>query len=162
MTTCLGGEWDAAPMERAVFAKVAATTVSPACLPVVIPHTSPDLTAAALRSVQPLVTGLEAAVTLMAVQVVPYPLFLDRPDVDPGRLAADLDDLASACDFPVRVVIVVARERTSALQQAIPKGTLVVIPTRPRRWWRTTEKRLAGALRRNGHTVTLLSLEREA
>lgn len=147
-------------MERAVFTKMAAE-VWPACLPVVVPHTTPDLTAAALRSLQPLVAGLDAAVTLVAVQVVPRPLPLDHPDVDPNRLGGELHRLVSNCDVPVRVVVILARERESALQQMIPAGSLVMVPVR-KRWWKTAEERMAGALHRKGLNVTLLPVEKKA
>jgi len=139
-----------------------AAEVWPASLPVVLPYTTAERTAAALHALQPLVAGLDAEVMLLAVQVVPYPLPVNHPDVDAGRLGEDLHRLASASEVPVRVQIVLARERDSALQLAIPPRSLVVVPTRPRRWWRTAERQMAAALRRNGHNVTLLSLEGEA
>jgi hypothetical protein len=63
-------------------------------LRVFVPHTSRQLTKACLNAVSTLTRNLGTRVTLLAVQIVPFPLSLDRPDVAPQFVERELIALA--------------------------------------------------------------------
>ncbi len=130
-------------------------------LQIFIPCGDPELVAAALNAAAGMANDLKAAVTLVYVNVVPFPLPLDRPDVNREHLGRALRRLCSAVSIPVRILIVLARDRQSAYRRLVPAGSLVVLGTR-KRWWRTAEQDLARALRRDGHRVVLLTVEGSA
>ncbi len=98
---------------------------------------------------------LEAAVTLMDVHVVPFPLPLDRPDVDTEHILRALKGLSDTSPIPVRVLVVLARDRQTTIRKLVPAGSLVVLTSR-KRWWRTAEEALARTLKRDGHRVVLI------
>src|SRR5258708_3410017 len=63
-------------------------------LRVFVLHTSRQLTKACLSAVSALTSNLGARVTLLAVQIVPFPLPLDRPDVAPQFVERELVTMA--------------------------------------------------------------------
>ncbi len=126
-------------------------------LSVCVPYTTPDLTRAALKSVVALTQNLGAHVSLVAVQVVPFPLPLDRPAISPSFFEQELKALARDVEVPVDVHVVIARDREAAYDRAISSGSLVVLATRKRRW-PTPQAKLARWLACAGHSVTLLEI----
>lgn len=124
---------------------------------IVVPYTSSDLSRAALDAAGRLARGLSATVILLAVREVPFPLPLDKPDVQPEFLLRQLRDLTDGIPLPVRVELVLARDKADAFQNAIAPGSVVLLAVR-RRWWTTAEERLARALAGRGHAVSLLIL----
>src|SRR5258708_34178854 len=69
-------------------------------LRVFVPHTSRQLTKACLSAVSALTSNLGARVTLLAVQIVPFPLPLDRPDVAPQFVERELVTMAGGKSAP--------------------------------------------------------------
>jgi len=126
-------------------------------LRVFVPHTSAELTRAALAAVAAFTRSLRARVTVAAVQIVPFPLQLDQPHIPPAFLEHKLTELAQEADAQVDVQVVIARDRDAGLETVIAPGALVVVATK-KRWWPTAEKRLARALARSGHSVALLGV----
>jgi len=126
-------------------------------LRVFVLHTSADLTRAALGAVAALTRNLSARVTLVAVQIVPFPLPLDRPDVPPTFLEQELKVLVRGIDAPVDVRVVIARDRAVGIEEAISPGSLVVLAAK-KHWWPTSHERLARWLARAGHSVTLVEV----
>jgi len=126
-------------------------------LRVFVLHTSAEWTRAALAAVAARTRDLGARVTLVAVQTVPFPLPLDRPDVAPGFLEQELKVLAHGIDAPVDVCVLIARDREVSIEQAIPPRSMVVFAAK-KRWWQTSHQRLARRLARTGHSVTLLEV----
>src|SRR5271169_4070595 len=124
---------------------------------VFVPYTGADLTRAALAAVVALTRNLGAHVSLVAVQVVPFPLPLDRPAVSPSLFEQELKALADRVEVPVDAHVVIARDREVAFDRAIAPGSLVVLATR-KRWWPTPQARLARLLARAGHSVALLEI----
>lgn len=126
-------------------------------LRVVVPYTSPELCKASLNAISSLSRDLRAVVVLVAVQEVPYPLPLDRPDVQPRFVLRRLRALAAGISCLVRIELVLARCKWDAFQRAIDPGSLVLIATK-KHWWRTAEENLARDLLRAGCRVELLKL----
>jgi hypothetical protein len=124
---------------------------------VFVPYTRPDLTRAALAEAFVLTEKLAARIILLAVQVVPYPLPLERPDVAPALLENKLKAIAGEVDAPVEVRLLFARDTPTAIQDTLPADSLVVLATR-KRWWPTAEGKLARSLGRAGHSVALLGI----
>ena len=122
-----------------------------------MPYTTEELTGAALQAAATLARGLRARATLVSLQVVPYPLPLDRPDVQVEFLVRKLRSLAGNSRLPVRIELVFTRNRADALKSLIDPGSLFVVMTE-NHWWRTAEERLARALVKEGCRVSLLTL----
>jgi hypothetical protein len=126
-------------------------------LSVCVPYTTSDLTRAALAAVGALTRNLGSHVSLVAVQVVPFPLPLNRPAIAPRLFEQELNAVARDIDVPVDAHVVIARDREMAFDRAIAPGSLVVLATR-KRWWPTPQRRLARLLARGGHSVALLEI----
>jgi hypothetical protein len=126
-------------------------------LDVVVPYTNPALAARALAAAAELARGFEAAVTLMAVYVLPYPSPLECQEGIRKRLEAELTAVARTSPAAIRVKLVFARNREDAYLGLLKRRSLVVIGTKDR-WWRTREERLARRLTAGGHSVAVLKV----
>jgi hypothetical protein len=126
-------------------------------LQIVVPYTNPVLSRAALNAAATLAEGMPAEVILLEVHVVPYPLPLGQPAVQRDFLLQQLRSVASEGPLPVRVKLVLARNKSDALRQFILPDTPVLLVTR-KRFWRTAEERLALRLARQGCNVLLQRL----
>ena len=114
---------------------------------------------AALAAAGQYARDLGARITILAAQVVPYPLPLEKPPVDVALLERGLGVLAAAQPLEIAIQIYLCRDRWEAIRNALPRESTVIIGGR-RRWWRpSTEQRFAGVLRRDGHRVIFLNLE---
>jgi hypothetical protein len=129
----------------------------PAPLAVVVPFTDPALTAAALEAAQDLARPFDAAVTLMAVHVVPYPSPLECREGIRRRLEEELRTMARAIPAAVRVQVVFARGQEEVYRSMLRPESLVVVGTRLR-WWRTREERFGRRLAASGHSVALIGV----
>jgi hypothetical protein len=126
-------------------------------LELVVPYTNPALAARALAAAAELARGFEAAVTLMAVYVLPYPSPLECQEGIRKRLEAELTAVARTSPAAIRVKLVFARNREDAYLGLLKRQSLVVIGTKDR-WWRTREERLARRLTAGGHSVAVLKV----
>jgi hypothetical protein len=126
-------------------------------LQLVVPYTSPLLTARALAAATELARGCEAAVTLMAVHVLPYPSPLECQEGIRKRLEAELTAVARTSAVSIRVKLVFARDREDAYLGLLKRRSLVVIGAKDR-WWKTREERLARRLTSSGHSVALVKV----
>ena len=124
-------------------------------LPVYVPLTTSDLTRAALTAVVALTRNLGARVSVVAVQVVPFPLPLERPAFSPSVVEYELKASARDIELELDAHIVIARDRNEAIRRAILPGSLVVLATK-KRWWPTQQAKLARLLAFAGHSVVLL------
>ena len=114
---------------------------------------------AALAAAGQYARDLGARITILAAQVVPYPLPLEKPPVDVALLERGLGVLAAAQPLEIAIQIYLCRDRWEAIRNALPRESTVIIGGR-KRWWRpSTEQRFAGVLRRDGHRVIFLNLE---
>jgi hypothetical protein len=126
-------------------------------LRVFVPHTSRQLTKACLSAVSALTSNLGARVTLLAVQIVPFPLPLDRPDVAPQFVERELVAMAREIEAPVDVQVMIARDLDMGMRQGLTPSSLVVVAAKKRRW-PNAEVKLARSLARAGHSVAILGV----
>jgi hypothetical protein len=125
-------------------------------LDLVVPFTTPELTRIALNAANRMGAGLNAAVRLIKVQVVPYPLDLNQSPVYIDFLKKQLEGFESA--LPVAGEVRLGRDLEEGLAGTLRSGSLVVLAT-PKRPWRTRTERLARSLWRRGHKAVLVSGE---
>jgi hypothetical protein len=104
---------------------------------------------------------LGARITILAAQVVPYPLPLEKPPVDVALLERGLGALAAAQPLETAIQIYLCRDRWETIRNALPRESTVIVSGR-KRWWRpSAEQRFARLLRRDGHRVMFLNLQAE-
>jgi hypothetical protein len=125
-------------------------------LDLVVPYTTPRLTEAALRAANRLGAGLDSAVRLVKVQVVPFPLDLRHSPVPVEFLEAQLTHLGEdVLATPFSAEIRLARDFEAGLLGALRFSSMVVLATK-KRPWRTRNERLADSLRAGGYTVVMV------
>jgi hypothetical protein len=120
--------------------------------------TSVDATLAALRRAAVLAASLSAQITILVPQVVPFPLPLTSPPILVEFNERRFRTLASQIPVPTRVQIYLCRDALEILTRALPTRSTLVIGGR-RRWWPTSESRLAKQLRKSGHEVIFTETE---
>jgi hypothetical protein len=120
--------------------------------------TSVEPTLAALKTAGALASRLNARITLVVPQIVPYPLLLKTPPVLIEFNERRFRIIASQCPVAVTVRIYLCRDTAETLAGVLKPDSVVVLGGR-RRWWPTAEKRLARKLRRMGHEVIFTETE---
>ena len=120
--------------------------------------TSLDPTRAALRQAGALAHSLDARITLLVPQVVPYSLPLETPPVLIEFSEKRLRAIASQSPVETTVKIYWCRDSLGTLNQILRRDSVVIIGAK-KRWWPGPEKRLARHLRRSGHQVLLTETE---
>jgi hypothetical protein len=113
-------------------------------------------TAAALATARTLAQDLGARITLMAAQVVPYPLPLNQPDVPVEFTERVMESLAIDNDATVEIYL--CRDRNEAIRHVLPPDSLVIVGARKWRWWPSWESRLARLLRHDGRRVLVVTV----
>jgi hypothetical protein len=116
--------------------------------------TSPELLSSSLAAARQLTRELGARIEVLAPYVVPYPLDLDHPPVEPAFLENKLlseDVLLSEVE---RLRILLCRGEAEAVLGALAPKSIVVLAVR-RRWWKTREDCLAEKLTKAGHQVVV-------
>ena len=109
-------------------------------------------TSGALSMVAGVAEKLSVRICILAAHVVPYPLPLAQPCVDPKFLQRSLLGLALSYNVDTSVQVCLCRDSVETLNQILPADAIVVIGGR-KRWWQTAEQRLAGALAQQERTV---------
>jgi hypothetical protein len=112
----------------------------------------------ALSRASALADHLNAHISLLVPQVVPYPLPLESPPVLLDFSEPWLREIAAQSPVETSVRIYLCRDRVETLQSVLRPGSLVVIGGR-KRWWPTREKSLARTLRHSGHEVVFTETE---
>ena len=158
----ISGINDIRPVDRLSRSKSAIHYVPPkprtGILWAVIPYITEELTRAAVR-LAAVSSELDVHISLVDIQVVPFPCSLDQPPIDKKHSQARLLDLLKQSGRPGRVTVSYARDWMEAFERILETRSLVVIATK-KRWWPTREKRLASALAKAGHQVLLLPVKR--
>jgi hypothetical protein len=131
---------------------------APGSLEIVVPYTGPETTAKVVEKAAALAIGLNAMLKLIAVYVAPYPADLSCPAAMQEHLTARLGEIAERTSLPSSVQIVVARDRDAGFRHVLRPESAVLLGS-PKRFWRTREEKLARALAREGHHVSLLHFE---
>jgi hypothetical protein len=120
--------------------------------------TSVEGTLAALRQAGALASSLGARITLLAPQVVPFPLPLESPPVLLDWSERRFQMLAAASPVPTTVRIYLCRDRVEMLASVLEPASVVVLGCRGG-WWPSSETRLARRLMKTGHAVILTKTE---
>ena len=117
-------------------------------------------TAAALATARTMARNLGARITLLAAQVVPYPLPLTEPDVPVEFTEHLLESIAVdiASDEDTTIEIYLCRDRCQAIREALPADSVVIVGAQKRRWWPSWERNLAGTLRQDGLKVLVVAV----
>jgi len=122
-----------------------------ATLEVVVLHTKISETLHALKTAAQLAQDLSGRIRLLVLEVVPYPLALDKPDVCLPYTQRRFRTLAADVSIETTVDIHLVRDREKVLDSVLEPHSIVVMGARPR-WW-TANRRLARRLERRGHQV---------
>ncbi len=128
-------------------------------LNVMVIFTSVEATLAALRTAGALASSLRARITLLALQVVPYPLPLESPPVLLDWSERRFQTVADQSPIETLVRLYLCRDRVETLMDVLKPRSVVVIGGRKSRWPFTPEKRLTRQLRRAGHEAVFTELE---
>lgn len=110
-------------------------------------------TLAALREAAHWAHQLGACIRILVPYVVPYPLPIEQPRVDPKFRLRHLRTLCEQSSVETRIDICLCRDARQCIHQVLAPRSLVVIGSRPSRWPLTDEKRLGRVLRNAGHQV---------
>jgi hypothetical protein len=131
----------------------------PKALAVEVIYTTDEGTQHALRKAWALAQDLGAHVRLVYVYAVPYTLPLGKPAISLPFLQTKLVKLAG--DFPGQASahIFLCREALRALQDVLPRTSLVVLGGRRRWWWPTKGQRIEKRLKKLGHQVIFAESE---
>ena len=127
-------------------------------LNIAVVFTAVETTLAALKEAGALAESLGAQITLLVPQVVPYPLPLESPPVLVNFNEKRFHVIASQSPVKTKVCIYLCRDRLETIKSVLRPGSIVVIGGR-KRWWPTSEERLARKLRKAGHEVIFKETE---
>jgi hypothetical protein len=116
--------------------------------------TSVSGTISALKRAGTLAESLGARITLVVLQVVPYPLPLTSPPVLLEFQENRFREIASKSPVDIQVQLYLCRDGLETLKKVLKPRSLVVIGAR-KRLWPTRETSLVRKLRRTGHEVVL-------
>ena len=122
-------------------------------LDLVVPFTTPELTRSAVEAADRMGAGLNAAIRLVKVQVVPFPMDLSQSPVYIDFLKEQLSQFKT--ELPAAGEIRLSREFEPGLEGTLTGDSLVILATK-KRPWRTRTERLAASLRHSGHNVILI------
>jgi hypothetical protein len=127
--------------------------LAPARLELVVPFINPELTRAALAAADTMGTQLHAAIRLVRIQIVPFPMELNESPVALDFLREQLPHFRST--LPVQPEIRLARGFEPALLGALRRDSVVILASK-KRPWRTRSEKLAAVLQQAGHNVVLV------
>jgi len=127
-------------------------------LNIAVVFTSAEATIAAMKRAGALAEQLNARITLVVAQIVPWPLPLDSPPVLLDFSEKRFRDIADQSPVDITVRLYLCRDRLEVLRAVLAPHSLVVVGGR-KRWWPTPEKHLASSLRRDGHEVIFAEME---
>ena len=119
---------------------------------IVVLHTTVAETLEALKTAAELATGLSARIRLLVLEVVPYPLPLDRPNVPLPFTKRRFRTLAANSSVETSIDIHLVRDPDKAIESVLEPHSIVVMGTH-RSWWPSAHTRVAKHLERLGHQV---------
>jgi hypothetical protein len=137
-----------------------ADATRPGTFPVTVVFTTVANTLEALREAGRLAAQFGAPIRVLVPSVVPYPLDLNRPRVDPlfrlrhFRTVCDRHSLETVID--VRL----CRDSRRCIRAALSPHSIVLIGARTSLWPLTFERLLGRELRNDGHQVILIEREK--
>ena len=113
-------------------------------------------TLAALRETAHWAHQLGACIRILVAHVVPYPLPIDQPCVDPKFRLRHFRTLCEQSPVETCIEIHLCRDAHQCIQEVLPPHSLIVIGSGPSRWPLAYEKRLGRKLRKAGHQVVFV------
>lgn len=119
---------------------------------IVVLHTTVAETLAALKTAAQLADGLSARIRLLVLEVVPYPLPLDRPNVPLPFTRRRFRTLATNSAVETNVDIHLVRDPDKTIESVLEPHSVVVMGAH-RSWWPSAHTRVAKRLERMGHQV---------
>jgi hypothetical protein len=134
-------------------------------LSVYVVYTSMAATRAALGAASRLTIARDARIRVILLRVIPFPLPLDNPPIsarfDQERILASLNNGSDDASL----LICYCRDQLEALLrllkshlQPFGSNSVIVIAGKKRRWFPTSEQRLAGRLEEAGHRVVFVDM----
>ena len=119
---------------------------------VVVLHTTIVETLQALKTAAHLAHGLSARIRLLVLEVVPYPLPLDRPNVPLPFTRRRFRTLAADASIETNVDIHLVRDPDKTIESVLEAHSVIVMGAH-RTWWPNAHSRVARRLERLGHQV---------
>ena len=126
---------------------------------VVVLHTSTKGTLQALKTAADLAQGLRVRIRLLVLQVVPYALPLNEPNVSIEFTQRHFRTMTEGSGIDTHVDIRLGRDWETMLRSALKPGALVVVGELPRSFpgvpwlWFRKESRLGRRLKKLGYQV---------
>jgi hypothetical protein len=114
-------------------------------------------TVAALQRANQLTKKLEARLRLLWPYEMPYTLSLTNPVVPVKILEEQLRALASRVPMNTEGHIYLCRDKLRTLRLVLKPGAIVILGGR--KWWWSAERKLARALKNDGHHVIFTESE---
>ena len=131
-----------------------ATSESDSALNITVVFTAVNDTIAALKKAGAMAESLGGRLTLVVLQIVPFPLPLTSPPVLLEFQEKRFREIASESPVDTTVQLYLCRDRDDTLRKALKPHSLVVIGGR-KRFWPTLASRMARQLLKDGHQVIL-------
>lgn len=125
---------------------------------IVVLHTTPEGSRAALKKAAEMAKEVRARVRLVAPQVVPYPLPMVKGSNETDFTRRQCAALAAEIGVEVHVDILLCRDREETAAAVVAPEALVLVGGQ-RHWWPTQEKKLVKGLRRQGRQVLFTECE---
>jgi hypothetical protein len=119
---------------------------------IVVLHTTIAETLQALKTAAQLADGLSARIRLLVLDVVPYPLPLDRPNVPLAFTRRRFRTLAANSSIETNIDIHLVRDPDQTIESILEPHSVVVMGAH-RSWWPNAHSRVATRLERLGHQV---------
>jgi hypothetical protein len=127
-------------------------------LPVFVIFTSIDRTLKALEKACEVAKPLQTRIEILVVQTVPYLLPLDDPSVPLEFIVKRLEEATAQFPEQIKISAYLCRDLLEALKRVLNRNCPVVIGI-GKKWWPTSDERLARKLRRAGYDVVLVETE---
>jgi hypothetical protein len=135
-----------------------------ATMEIVVLYTTVPETLQALKMAAHLAHDLSARIRLLVLEVVPYPLPLDQPDVTvpftQQRFRTLAESASSKAKVDTKVDIHFVRDAEKAIESLLEPHSIVVLGGRCSPWtkvWPTVQGRISKRLKRTGHAVVYAS-----
>jgi len=123
-----------------------------ATMEIVVLHTTVAETLQALKTAARLAHDLSARIRLLVLEVVPYPLPLDRPNVPVPFTRRRFRTLAADSSVETNIDIHLVRDPDKTIESVLEPHSVVVMGGH-RSWWPNAHNRVARRLERLGHEV---------
>jgi hypothetical protein len=123
-----------------------------ATMEVVVLHTNVTETLQALKAAAHLAQGLSARIRLLVLEIVPYPLPLDHPNVSTPFTQRRFRTLAANASVETNVDIHLVRDPDKSIESLLEPHSVIVMGAR-RSWWPTAHRRVGKRLERLGHQI---------